>query len=77
LLALDLEDLSFSHGSVSESDIDDFGVLGELDVVEHDKWSLDVEDGSIVDSGGDVVIVGGCFDVVQMERHGYLIKTTL
>ena len=64
LLALDLEDLALPHGSVSEADIDDLGVLGELDVVEHDKWTLDVENGPVIDPGSDVVIVGGCPDVV-------------
>ena len=33
LLSLDFKDLSLSHGSVSKSDINDFCILGELDIV--------------------------------------------
>ena len=33
LLSFDLEDLTFSDSSVSKSDINDLGILGELDVV--------------------------------------------
>ena len=31
-------------------------LLGELDVVEDDEGTFDVEDGSVVDSGSDVVV---------------------
>jgi len=42
LLALDLKHLTFSHGSIAKSDVDDFGILWELDIVKHDKWSFDI-----------------------------------
>lgn len=59
LLALDLQHLSLSHYSISQSNIDNLGILGELDVLEDDEGSVDILDGSVVDSGSDVVVSGG------------------
>jgi len=63
LLSLDLKDLTFPYDSVSETDVDDLCVLGELDVVENDERPFDVEDGPVVDSGGNVVVLGDCLNV--------------
>ena len=38
-------------------------LLGELDVVEHDEGTLDIEHSSVVDAGSDVVVTSGSFDV--------------
>jgi len=38
-------------------------LLGELDVVEHDEGTLDIEDSSVVDAGGDVVVRHGGFNL--------------
>ena len=38
-------------------------LLGELDVVENDKWALYVEDGSVINSRSDVVVPLGSLDV--------------
>lgn len=65
LLSLDLEDLTLSHYSVSQSNIDNLGILGELDVLEDDEWSVDIEDSSVVDSGCDVVVSGGGQEVIH------------
>lgn len=54
LLALDLEDLAFALGAVTEADVDDLCVLRELDVVKNDERALDVQDGSVVNAGSDV-----------------------
>ena len=62
--------MSLPLGAVSEGDIDDFCVLGELDIVKDDKRSLDVEDGSVVDTRGDVVVGGGSLGVDLMKTHG-------
>ena len=69
LLALDFEDLTLSHGAISEADIDDLCVFWELDVVEHDQWAFDIEDRSVVDSRCDIVVGGDCFDVIKVEGH--------
>jgi len=58
LFSLDLQNLSFSHNSISQSDIDNLGVLGELDVLEDDEGSIDIEDSSVVDSRSNVVVSG-------------------
>jgi len=39
-------------------------LLGELDVVEDDEGTLDVEHCSVVDSRSNIVISGHCLDVV-------------
>lgn len=67
LFALDLKDLAFSLDSVSESDVDDLSVLGELDVVQHDKWAFDIKDSSVIDSWGDVVISRSYFNVFYVD----------
>lgn len=38
-------------------------LLGELDVVEDDKWTFDVEDSSVIDTGRNVVVTLGGLDV--------------
>jgi len=63
LLSFDLEDLTLPDATISEPNIDDLGVFWELDVVKDDKRSLYVEDGSVIDSGGDVVICGNGFNM--------------
>ena len=32
----DFEDLSFSDRTITETDVDDFGILGEFDVIKND-----------------------------------------
>mmetsp|Transcript_8400 Transcript_8400/g.12793 ORF Transcript_8400/g.12793 Transcript_8400/m.12793 type:complete len:334 (+) Transcript_8400:495-1496(+) len=63
LLALDLKNLALTDGAVAKAHVDDLGVFGELHVVEHHEGAFDVEDGSVVNSGGDVVVFGDCFNV--------------
>jgi len=63
-LAFNFEDLTLSHLAVSEFDVDDFGVLGELDVVECDEGTFDIEDCAVVHSGCNVVVSGDCTDVL-------------
>jgi len=86
LLSFDLEDLTLPDATISEPDIDDLGVFWELDVVKDDKRSLYVKDGSVIDSGSDVVIGGDSFHMLflfcEIETHFLflilcLIKTTL
>jgi hypothetical protein len=57
------EHLSFSDGAITQANIDDFGILGELDIIKDDKWTIDLDDGSVVDSGSDVVIPGHGLEV--------------
>jgi hypothetical protein len=57
LLSLDFKDLSFSHDSVSESDIDNFCIFWELYIVQHDKWTFDIKNGSVIDSWCDVIVM--------------------
>lgn len=56
LLSFNLKDLSLSHDSISESDVDNFRISWELDVIKDDQRSLNIEDGSVVNSWSDVVI---------------------
>ena len=89
MLSFDLEDLTLPDATISEPNIDDLGVFWELDVVKDDKRSLYVKDGSVIDSGGDVVICGDSFEMLLhlglihlIDGHFLflilcLIKTTL
>lgn len=38
-------------------------LLGELDVIEDDEGTLYIEDGTVIDTGSDVVVTSGGFDV--------------
>lgn len=70
---VDFEDLTFSDFSRFESDIDDFSEFGEFDVVENDQGTIDFDDGSVVDTWGNVVIshCRGCinFGEFWILRH--------
>lgn len=68
LLALNLEDLTFSHLSVSESDVDDFSIFRELDIIKCNKRSFDIENCAVVDSRSDHVIGGSGSDVSVLSR---------
>jgi hypothetical protein len=57
------EDLALPDGAVTEADVDDFCELGELNIVEDDKGSIDLDDGPVVDAGSDGVIAGDCLQV--------------
>jgi len=78
-LAFNFEDLTLSHLAVSEFDVDDFGVLGELDVVEGDEGTLHIKDSAVVHSGSNVVVSGDCADVfghsgVDLgDRHSFFM----
>jgi len=62
-LAANFEDLTFSELTVAETDIDNFGIFGELNIVEDNERALYVEDGTVVDAGSDVVVTHSSFDV--------------
>lgn len=64
-LAFNFEDLTLSHLAVSEFDVDDFGVFGELDVVKCDEGTLDIENCAVINSGGDIVVSGDCADMLR------------
>ena len=38
-------------------------LLGELDIVKNDEGTLDIENCAVVDTGSNVVVAHGCFDV--------------
>ena len=42
LFTLDLKNLSLSYYSISQSNIDNLSIFGELNVIEDDKWSFDI-----------------------------------
>jgi len=63
LFTFDFEDLTLSYLSISETDIYNFCVFWELDVVKNNKWSFDIKDSSVIDSWCDVVIGGDGFHV--------------
>lgn len=52
----DLKNLTFSGLAISKLDIDNFGVLGELDVVEDNQGTLYVKDCAVVHTGSNVVV---------------------
>lgn len=58
-------------GTVAEADIDDFGELGELDIVEDDEGAIDLDDSPVVDPGGDAVVAGGGLRVQIKGLHGH------
>lgn len=70
-LARDFKDLSLSDGSVAEAYIDDFGKLGEFDIVEDDQWPIYLHHGSVVDPGRDVVVTGCCIGIQIKGLHGH------
>jgi len=64
LLTLDFKDLTLSLGSVSKTDIYDFCVFWELDIVKDDKWTNDIEYSSVINTWGNIVVGGDCFNVL-------------
>lgn len=38
-------------------------LLGELDIVEYDERTLDIEHSTVVDTGSDIVVTHSSFDV--------------
>ena len=57
------ENLTFANGAITEADIDDFCELGELDVIEDDEGTINLDNGAVVDAWSDVVIAGDCCQV--------------
>lgn len=55
-LAGNFEDLTLSCLAVSELDVHDLGELGELDIVEDDEWTFDIEHSSVINTGCDIVV---------------------
>ena len=62
-LARDLEHLSLADRPVTEAHINYFCKLGELDIVENDKRTIDLDHCSVVDARSDVVVAGDCLYV--------------
>lgn len=58
LFTFDFKDLTLSYLSISETDIYNFCVFWELDVVKNNEWSFDIKYSSVIDSRSDVVIGG-------------------
>jgi len=56
---VNLEDLTLSQGAIAKTDVHNLGVFGELDIVENDKGAVNVFDGTVIDTGSDVVVAGG------------------
>jgi hypothetical protein len=65
--ASNFEDLAFSDGAITETYIDNFCVLGEFDIIENDKRTIDFDDSSVVDSGSDIVVSSNSLDVCAEE----------
>jgi len=65
----DLKDLTLSILAVAKLHVDDFGVPGELDVVEDDEGALDVQNGTVVDAGRNVVVTYGSAGVHDVVSH--------
>lgn len=57
LLAFNLENLTLSHGAITEADVDDLCVLRELNIVKNDEGTLYIEDGTVVNTRSDVKLV--------------------
>jgi hypothetical protein len=55
-LAGNFEDLTLSCLAVSELDVHDLGEFGELDIVEDDEWTFDIEHSSVINTGCDIVV---------------------
>jgi len=67
LFTLDLEHLSLSHNSISQSDIDNLSILGELDVLKDDEWSIDILHSSVIDSRGNIVVPSGGHYILNLD----------
>lgn len=67
LLSLDLEDLALSDGAVSQSNVYDLCVLWEFNIVEDNQRSNDILNCSVINSWGNVVVSGDCFEVGFVE----------
>lgn len=57
-LSCDLQDLTFPYAAVSQTNIDDLGVFGELDVVENNQGPIHLDDSSIVYPRSNVIVSG-------------------
>lgn len=55
-LSMNFKNLTLSDRAVTKTDLHNFGVFRELDVLENDKRTFDIEDGSVVDTGCDTVV---------------------
>ena len=55
--------MSLADRPVAEAHIDYFCKLGELDIVENDKRTIDLDHCSVVDARSDVVVAGDCLYV--------------
>jgi len=64
LFTLDLQNLTLSNGTISKSDVDNFCIFGELDIVKNNQWSFDIENSSVIDSRGNVVVGGDGLEVL-------------
>ena len=68
-LTSDLEDLTLPGLSVSELHVDDLGVSGELNIVEDDEGTLDVEHSAVIDTGSDVIVALSGASVNDIVSH--------
>ena len=63
LLSLDLKDLSLTNCTISESNINDFGIFGEFDIIQDHEGSFDVQDCPVINSWRDIVVGSDCFEL--------------
>ena len=63
LFTLDFKDLTLSLGAIAESDLDNLCVLGELNIVEDNKWTFDVDNSTVIHSWINDVVSDNCIRV--------------
>jgi hypothetical protein len=63
LLSVDLQNLTPSDGPVSQDHVDYLGVFGELDIVQYDQRSVDLQHSSVVDPGCDIIVSYDCLNM--------------
>jgi len=69
LSSSDLENLTLPALSITKLDVDDLRISGELDVVEDDEGSFDIEYRTVVNSGSNVVVARCCASVNDVVSH--------
>jgi hypothetical protein len=55
-LTSDLKHLALSDGSIAQTNVDDFGVFRELDIIQNDQWAIDFNDSSVINSWRYIII---------------------
>ncbi len=73
-LSVDLQDLTSSNWSISQHHIDDLSIFWELNIVQNDQWTIDLEDCSIIDSRSNIIVSTSCLNMSLIHYKNILMQ---